>query len=74
MAKHDVWFDIPVRRLGKTDLNFYVESDGETLGQLSVSKGTVVWYPKGSRIGLEMGWKRFSEMMQENGKRKKQRK
>jgi hypothetical protein len=32
MANHDVLFDIPRRRLGKTDVNFYIEIDGETFG------------------------------------------
>ena len=74
MAKHDVLFDIPQRRLGKTDVNFYIEIDGETFGQLSVSNGAIVWFPKGSRKGRKMSWKRFDEMMQENTGRRERRK
>lgn len=74
MAKHDVWFDIPVRRLGKTDLNFYIEIDGERFGQLSISNGAVVWFPKGSKNGRKMSWKRFDEVMQENAGRRERRK
>jgi hypothetical protein len=74
MAKHDVWFDIPVRRLGKTDLNFYIEIDGETFGQLSISNGAVVWFPKGSKNGRKMSWRRFGEMMEQNAGRRERRK
>jgi hypothetical protein len=74
MAKHDVWFDIPVRRLGKTDLNFYVKIDGETFGQLSISNGAIVWFPKSSKNGLKVSWRKFEEMMRENSGRSKRRK
>ena len=74
MAKHDVWFDIPERRLGKTDVNFYIDVDGERLGQLSISNGAIVWFPKGSKKGRKMGWKKFDELMQENAGRRERRK
>ena len=73
MAKHDVWFDIPVRQLGKADVNFYIEVDGETFGKLSISNGAIVWFPKGSKNGLKMGWQKFEEMMQENAGRRERR-
>lgn len=74
MSKHDVRFDVPVRRLGKTDVNFYIEVDGETFGQLSISNGAIVWFPKGSKNGRKMGWKKFDEMMEENAGRRERRK
>jgi hypothetical protein len=74
MAKHDVRFDIPVRGLGKTDLNFYINIDGETFGQLSISNGAVVWFPKGSKKGRKMSWKRFGEVMEGNTGRRERRK
>jgi hypothetical protein len=74
MARHDVWFDIPERRLGKTDVNFYIRADGDVLGKLSISRGAIVWFPKLSRKGRKMGWKRFNEMMQENTVRRERRK
>jgi hypothetical protein len=74
MAKHDVSFDIPQRRLGKTDVNFYIRADGEILGKLSISNGSIVWFRKLSRNGRKMGWKRFDEMMQQNASRRERRK
>ncbi len=73
MAKHDVTFDIPQRRLGKTDINFEVKVDGELFGKLAISNGSLVWFPRNSRNGLKMGWKRFDEVMQENAGRRERR-
>ena len=74
MAKHDVSFDVPKRQLGKTDVNFFIRRDNEVLGKLSISNGSIVWFPKLSRKGRKMSWKRFDEMMQENSKRRERRK
>ncbi len=74
MAKHDVTFDIPQRRLGKTDIDFFVKVDGELFGQLAVSNGSIVWFPRGSKKGRKMGWQRFDEMMQDNSRRRERRK
>jgi hypothetical protein len=74
MATHNVWFDIPERRLGATDVNFYIYADGEVFGKLSVSNGSIVWFPKGSRNGRKMAWKKFDELMRENTGRRERRK
>lgn len=74
MATHDVWFDIPERKLGKTDVNFYIDADGDRLGQLSISRGSIVWFPKGSKKGRKISWKKFSELMEENAGRQERRK
>jgi hypothetical protein len=74
MAKHDVSFDVPERKLDKTDVNFYIRVDGEVLGKLSISNGSIVWFPRLSRKGRKMSWKRFDEMMQENSRRRERRK
>ncbi len=71
MARHSVNFTIPERSLGNADVEFLVKRDGELLGRLWISKGTVVWVPKNSRQGYEIGWQKFDELMQENGKTKK---
>jgi hypothetical protein len=55
MAKHDIFFNVPQRRLGKTDIDFIVKIDGELFGELAISNGSVVWYPKGTQQGFKMG-------------------
>ena len=74
MAKHDVSFNIPQRSLGKTDIEFIVRVDGEAFGKLAVSNGSLVWFPRLSRKGRKMSWKRFDELMQENTGRRERRK
>lgn len=49
--KHQVNFSIPTRDLGKADVEFNVAIDGNRLGTLRVSQGSVVWYPSGNTYG-----------------------
>ena len=72
MAQHDVTFTIPERRLGKADLEFEVRRNGEMVGRLKVSNGTIVWVPKNAQYGYKLGWVKFDELMQERGKHEKE--
>ena len=71
MAKHDVFFEIPARSLGKADVEFRVRRDGVVVGTLKVSKGNVVWVPKNYTYGYQMSWDQFDSMMQENGRKQR---
>jgi hypothetical protein len=64
MAKHDVTFEVPRRSLGKADVEFRVKENGKTLGTLTVSNGSIVWFPRGTKYGWKMGWTRFHETME----------
>lgn len=66
LAKHDVSFNIPQRALGKADVEFQVKRDGTILGTLTVSNGSLVWFPRGTTYGIKMGWTRFDEIMQDH--------
>ena len=61
--KHEVTFTIPPRELGRSDVEFAVEENGELLGTLKVSKGSLVWFPKHVREGYKATWANFDEMM-----------
>jgi hypothetical protein len=61
---HTVKFNIPDRELGKSDIKFKVKKNGELFGTLEVSKGALVWYPKGTSYGHRVGWTQFDEFMQ----------
>ena len=74
MAKHNVSFTLPIRKLGKEDIEFYVRADGAIFGKLAVSNGSIVWFPRSSRRGRKIGWKRFDELMQVNTQRRERRK
>jgi hypothetical protein len=66
---HDVKFSIPQRTLGTADVEFDVHRDGSKLGTLKVSKGSLVWFPSGTKYGHKMGWKKFNELMVEHATR-----
>ena len=73
MAKHEVAFDVPQRPLGRADIEFTVKADGSLLGTLTVSNGSLVWFPKGTTYGCKMGWSKFDKLMQEEATRQEKR-
>lgn len=68
---HTVDFIIPKRSLGKADVEFDVAKDGEKLGRLKVSNGSIEWVKKNDRYGYVMKWSDFDVLMQGNGRKKK---
>lgn len=71
MARHDVRFTIPERRLGNADIEFTVYSNDDRLGVLKVSKGALVWSPVNKKRGYVLGWDAFDRAMQERGRRER---
>jgi hypothetical protein len=66
---HKVTFSLPERELGHADVEFLVRGNGSVIGKLLVSKGAIVWRKKWkSKRGKKLGWARFHELMQENGR------
>jgi len=63
--KHDVQFTVPKRDLGKADVLFDVKIEGEKIGTLGVSKGSLVWYPKNNSYGHKANWIEFDRIMQQ---------
>jgi hypothetical protein len=54
MAHHRVSFQLPERKLGKSNIEFIVTVDGTKLGELWVSRGAVVWKPQRSKRTLRV--------------------
>lgn len=73
MAKHDVLFSIPKRSLGKADVELEVQQDRTTLGTLAVSKGSLVWFPRGTTYGYKMEWSKFHKVMEDEATRVEKR-
>ncbi len=63
MAKHTVSFTVPKRALGRADVQFSIKQDKSVLGTLTVSNGSIVWFPKGRTNGLKIRWSKFDRMM-----------
>ena len=57
MATHDVTFTLPPRKLGRSDVTFQIARDGDTFGTLTVSNGSVVWFPRVLPRAAELGGK-----------------
>jgi hypothetical protein len=63
MAKHNVFFDLPERELGKADANFYIYKDEEKLGQITISKGSLEYYPARRKKPISITWSEFDALM-----------
>jgi len=66
---YNVRFEIPARKLGRADVTFIVKRNQSVLGTLGVSRGSVVWYPRGTNWGHKATWAEFSVVMKEHAKR-----
>jgi hypothetical protein len=65
MPRHDVEMKIPTTKVVlHADVVFEVRSDGEKLGELHVSQGTIDWYPRSSRKGVTLRWEQFDRIME----------
>jgi hypothetical protein len=66
---HKVKFSIPERELGRADIEFKVRRNAAMFGRLKVSKGAIVWVPKGKGRGYKIRWSLFDQTAKEIGKR-----
>ena len=70
MAEHEVALSIPQDiELGNMDVLFRVTADGEFLGTVRISRGTIDFIRKNGRSRFQLTWGRFAELMEENGRK-----
>ena len=67
MARHEVWFSIPWKELGKAATQFKVWRDGEMFGRLRVRRGGIFWFPANKKYGYRMSWASLSELASKHG-------
>jgi hypothetical protein len=73
-AMHEVTFNVPGQRpLGRADAKFFVKVDGELLGTLAISNGSVVWWPKNTTNGYKMDWSQLDRLMRRHATREERR-
>lgn len=53
--------------VGLSDARFRVSNDDGIIGELQVSKGSVVWFPAFGKKGYKLNWFRFDDIMQRFG-------
>ena len=39
-------FEVRERKLGRSDVKFEIKRDGEKFGTMTISNGSVVWFPR----------------------------
>jgi len=66
MPRHDIDIAIPPKVVLNSDVRFVVRSDGEKLGELLVSRGSIAWVPGHSPHPIHMNWERFDAIMRDH--------
>jgi hypothetical protein len=68
MAKHDIDLEILHGiEVANTDIEVVVREDGEILGRVRISRGTIDWIPRSGRYAKSMRWQKFDRVMAEYG-------
>lgn len=65
MPVHDVEMEMPRKVIVNADVVFAVKSDGEKLGELRVSKGTIDWRPANKQRIVALTWEQFDKLMRD---------
>jgi hypothetical protein len=71
MATHNVFFNLPARELGNSDIIIEVFSDEEKFGTITISKGALEWYPANAKNPYKLGWLRFDRVIKASFKRRR---
>lgn len=66
---HEVNLTLHTKLVQRKDVEIEVRKDGDLLGDLLISQGTVDWRPKSAQKKYKMSWTKFAELMQKYGKR-----
>jgi hypothetical protein len=65
MAKHNVYVSLPSAELGKKDAFFDIYKDDKKLGTITISKGSIEWYPTNAKKPYKISWSNFDKMIKE---------
>lgn len=63
MPKHNVYFNLPARELGNSDIIIEIFSDDEKFGTVTISKGALEWYPSNAKNPYKMEWEFFDKVI-----------
>ncbi|GFE60781.1 hypothetical protein [Geobacter sp. AOG2] len=66
---HQVSLNLNEKMVLHKDVEIEVKQDGSKLGTLLISKGNIEWLPAGNSVKKHrLTWKKFAELMEEQGK------
>ena len=68
MAKHNVYFELPSSELGQAAAKFAIYENGDKLGEITISRGALEYYPANKQIPIKLGWGRFDKLMRSSKK------
>jgi hypothetical protein len=68
MAEHQVAFSLPKREIGRADVIFSVSKDSSKIGELRVSNGSLVWFPRDAKKGHRIEWQAFEDFAKDSRK------
>jgi hypothetical protein len=69
MPQHEIEMSLPAQTVNNTDVEVSVWSDGNKLGSLKISKGTIdCGRSHNSKTHFKMSWERFDKVMTEEGR------
>ena len=57
--------------IGLSKAKFVVQDGCMKVGELQVSQGSIVWFPRFGKLGYKMDWDKFDNCMQEGRKCRK---
>lgn len=63
MARHNVYFELPSRELGKVDAKFSIYQNEEKLGEITISKGSIEYTPANKQEPIKLYWGQFHRLM-----------
>jgi hypothetical protein len=69
MTVADISLELPDMKIGNKDLVFHVfDSQGNKLGRLALSSGTVDWYPRDAKKpAYRRRWAKFIQLLEDSG-------
>ena len=65
MPLHNVKFSLPERELGNVDARFFIYEDDRKLGEITISRGAIEYYPANAQNPVKMSWSQFDRAMKE---------
>jgi hypothetical protein len=69
VATHDIHLKIPHGiTIVNTDVEVLVREDGELLGRIHISRGSIDWIPSKKQQPRRLRWARFADLMDEYGR------
>jgi hypothetical protein len=65
MPKHDIWMTFPDKPLKNVDTTIAIWSDGEKLGELALSRGSLDWRSARKKRVKRIAWERLAALLDE---------